>query len=185
MLQTEGNLAAAVVDAVHELAVLRRRRVLMKAGGVVVVLALAAIAGLLAWRHFGNSPLTGSDGAPAVAVPAGTAVIGDDENTPRREVYTDAFYIDQVEVTVARYARFLKATSSLQPPDYWDEVDAAKDGDKPVIGVSWDDADSYCKWAGRRLPTATEWERAARGTGPAYLSLGQSGARRHARELRA
>ncbi|MEJ0100675.1 MAG: SUMF1/EgtB/PvdO family nonheme iron enzyme [Pseudomonadota bacterium] len=163
VLQTDGNLAAAVVDAVHGLAALRRRRVLLKASVVIGTVAVVAIAAVLAWRHFGSSPLTGSDGAPAVLVPAGKSVLGDDENTPLREIYTNAFYIDKVEVTVARYARFLKATSSLQPPDYWDEVDAAKDADKPVIGVSWRDADSYCKWAGRRLPTAAEWERAARG----------------------
>jgi formylglycine-generating enzyme required for sulfatase activity len=164
VLQTEGNLAAAVVDAVHELATIQRRRSLLKIGGVVAALGIIAIAAWFFLQHRGDSKLIGSDGAPAVAIPAGSAVIGDDESTPRREIYTDAFYIDQVEVTVSRYARFLAATSALQPPDFWDEADPARDGGKPVVGVSWRDAEGYCSWAGRRLPTAAEWERAARGS---------------------
>jgi formylglycine-generating enzyme required for sulfatase activity len=163
VLQTDGNLAAAVVDAVHRLSGLARRRSLLRTGGIALAAVAVAIAAWLYLRPTGDPKLEGSDGAPAVAIPAGTAVIGDDETTPLREAYTDAFYIDQVEVTVSRYARFLEATGAAQPPDYWDEVDPARDGGKPVIGVSWRDADSYCSWAGRRLPTQAEWERAARG----------------------
>jgi formylglycine-generating enzyme required for sulfatase activity len=164
LLQTEGHLPAAVVDAVHRLADIRRNRVMKKTAVVAAVLVVVVVGSWFAWKHFADSPLTGRDGAPAVAIPAGNVVLGDDEYTPVRSVYLDAFYIDKFEVTVARYARFLEATGGVQPPDYWDEVDLARDGEKAVIGVTWREADSYCQWARRRLPTAAEWEYAARGT---------------------
>lgn len=113
--------------------------------------------------------VTGKDGAPMVLVPAGMFTMGDDENSPRREVYLDSFYIDQYEVTTSRYAKFLAATGSVRPPDEWESLNAATGGELPVVGVDWNDANAYCKWAGRRLPTDSEWEKAARGTdGRAY-----------------
>ncbi len=107
---------------------------------------------------------TGTDGAPAVLVPAGAFVMGDDEESPKREIYLDAFYIDRYEVTTARYAKFLAATGGVRPPDEWETLVPARDAELPVVGVDWNDASAYCAWAGRRLPTDTEWEKAARGT---------------------
>lgn len=89
--------------------------------------------------------------------------MGSDEEKPSHRVYLDAFYIDKYELTTSRYAQFLKATRRKQP-DHWNEVSMAAHRDRPVIGVDWHDADAYCRWSGKRLPTEAEWEKAARGT---------------------
>jgi formylglycine-generating enzyme required for sulfatase activity len=190
-LETSGNVAAAVDAAVDRLGTLRRQRMLRRVG---LPLAIALFAALSIWRFAlppyarddtksvdttkslqpvsGSDTVnatvrtsaTGKDGAPMVLVPAGAFTMGDDENSPQREVYLDSFYIDQYEVTTARYAKFLAATGSVRPPDEWESLNAAKGAELPVIGVDWNDADAYCKWAGRRLPTDSEWEKAARGS---------------------
>jgi formylglycine-generating enzyme required for sulfatase activity len=74
-----------------------------------------------------------------------------------------AFYMDKYELTTARYAKFLQETGRATPGK-WNEASLVSDGDRPVIGVTWHDADAYCRQYGKRLPTEQEWEKAARGT---------------------
>ncbi|HUQ10757.1 MAG TPA: SUMF1/EgtB/PvdO family nonheme iron enzyme [Steroidobacteraceae bacterium] len=164
ILETPGNLAAEVAASVDRIARARSRRRLLKLVPVAVVAALAVAAG--AWYFADRGPATarnGKDGAPAVLVPAGKFVMGDDESAPRREIFVEAFYMDRFEVTTARYSKFLEGTAAEFVPDLWDTL-PADSGQLPVIGVSWTEANAYCRWAGRRLPTEAEWEKAARGT---------------------
>ena len=102
-----------------------------------------------------------------VLVPAGEFTMGsstgDADERPVRQVYVDAFYMDKHQMSVGKYGTFLEATSHEAPED-WDVMDKPVHQKRPVINVDWADADAYCKWAGKRLPTEAEWEKAARGT---------------------
>lgn len=163
-LETDGNLPAAVALAVHRIATDWRRRRLKRiiATAAVVVATCAAL--YYGLKGQAKNQLVGKDGAPAVMIPAGTFIWGDDAESPRRELFVEAFYLDKHEVTVARYGDFLKATGNVRPPDEWQTVDPKSHAALPVVGVDWQDANRYCQWASRRLPTDAEWERAARGT---------------------
>lgn len=164
LLEPEGNVAAAVADAVHRIALARRRALLTT---VVKGLAVAAVVGVGAYLWWANrqpaQETTGQDDAPARMIPAGNFTMGDDEESPQREIYVDAFYLDKYEVTTSRYATFLQATGSVTLPEYRENVVVDRGGDLPVVGIDWHDADAYCRWADRRLPTEVEWEKAARG----------------------
>jgi formylglycine-generating enzyme required for sulfatase activity len=100
-------------------------------------------------------------------VPAGKFIMGSnerwDDEAPEHISATDAFYIDLNEVTNADYKNFVKATKRTHP-FHWPEGNLPKSKENhPVTYVSWFDANDYCSWAGKRLPTEQEWEKAARG----------------------
>jgi formylglycine-generating enzyme required for sulfatase activity len=111
------------------------------------------------------------DGAVLVFVPAGEFLMGSTENDldadsdekPQHTVYLDAFWIDRTEVTNDMYRLCVEAGDCTEPvhsPRYH----LSDYGNHPALGISWDQAIDYCSWAGRRLPTEAEWEKAARGT---------------------
>jgi iron(II)-dependent oxidoreductase len=108
------------------------------------------------------------DGKEMVYVPAGEFLMGsrDDEapewECPQRKVYLDAFWIDKTEVTNAEYRKFAEARDHRNP-QHWDDPEFNQP-QQPVVGVRWADATAYAGWAGKRLPTEAEWEKAARGS---------------------
>ena len=122
-----------------------------------------------------------------VYVPEGEAWIGDDEGDPnegpRRRVAVHAFFIDRTEVTNEAYAVFVEETGRTSPGTGVDwatrwawqggKPRSGTEGD-PVFLVTWDDADAFCQWADKRLPTELEWERAARGDDGRRWSWGDS-----------
>ncbi len=96
---------------------------------------------------------------PMVLIPEGEFLFG----TDNVRTSLPAFYIDKNEITTQLYASFMQATNHSKP-EHWGDVRPELDGDKPVIGVEWSDANEYCHYYGKRLPTEKEWEKAARGT---------------------
>jgi len=108
------------------------------------------------------------DGSTMVLVPAGEFVMGtatrQDYESPPHVVNLPAYYIDKTEVTNAQYARFLQATGH-EPPPTWEGPNVPQGKENhPITNVSWFEAMQYAAWAGKRLPTEAEWEKAARGT---------------------
>jgi len=94
-----------------------------------------------------------------VEVPAGDYVIGRDPGETRQQlVDVDAFELARTPVTNAQYERFVAEGGAAAPP-HWPAPN-----DHPVTFVDWDEASAFCAWAGGRLPTEGEWEKAARGT---------------------
>lgn len=94
-----------------------------------------------------------------------------DHEKPQHIVYLDAFWIDRTEVTNAQYRRCVEAGVCQVPrvmeSHYWERPSTygnPSKADHPVVHVDWNDTRTYCEWAGVRLPTEAEWEKAARGT---------------------
>ncbi len=85
------------------------------------------------------------------------------DDIPAHVVQLDAFYLDKYEVTNADYLKFTEATKHRKPYHWAGGHVPAGEEKFPVYNVSWDDSVAYCTWAGKRLPTESEWEKAARG----------------------
>lgn len=132
-----------------------------------------------------------SDGPEMVRVEGGSHEIGApdvgfayDNERPRHRVELEAFWIDRAPVTNVDYMTYLDETGA-EPPMYWERdgeggwVRSAMgrtegvDPRLPVIHVSWEEADAFARWAGKRLPTETEWEAAAQGANRDRANLDQ------------
>jgi serine/threonine-protein kinase len=122
-----------------------------------------------------NIKISPDDGMTQLFVPAGVLFMGgmdvyrESDEVPVHEVKLNAFWIDQVEVTNGMYNLCVQAGSCRTPvkinsdnrPEYFGNPEFQ---DYPVVNVTWYDANAYCLWAERRLPTEAEWEYAARGS---------------------
>jgi len=113
-----------------------------------------------------------------ILIPAGKFIMGTDERLPdegpRHVVNLKAYWIDKYEVTNAQYKKFIDATGRRSPRHFRNRTYPEGKADHPVTFVNWYDAHDYCGWAGKRLPTDQEWEKAARGTKGRMFPWGES-----------
>ena len=114
-----------------------------------------------------NETRIGKEPNPMVLIPAGKFIRGSNnrlpDEGPQYTAETKAYWIDKYEVTNLQYKQFVDATNRKSPALFRNRTYPEGKVDHPVVYVSWYDAHDYCAWAGKRLPTDIEWEKAARG----------------------
>jgi len=133
----------------------------------------------------GSRRLAASDGMTQVFVPEGSFLMGSPDGDPdvfpherpQHTVWLDSYWIDQTEVTNAMYARCVAQGACSPPRSSAANTYPAYYGNPafdayPVVWMDWYQAQAYCEWAGRRLLTEAEWEKAARGTSGQYYPWG-------------
>jgi len=117
--------------------------------------------------RIGSTQLSPKDGMVIIYVPAGEFTMGSTEGNsneqPVHQVFLDAYWIDRTEVTNAMYKKCVEG-GICTLPNSTIRYDDSMFVDHPVTYVDWNQADAYCAWAGRGLPTEAQWEKAARGT---------------------
>jgi eukaryotic-like serine/threonine-protein kinase len=138
----------------------RRWQAIMGLGLIALTLFFATVAVLVLNRP--KALLADATGS-MVLVPAGDFVFGDDSpisSNRRQKISLPGFYVDQAEVSNAQYKRFCDATGHPPPAS----ADFLPQPMYPVADVTFEDAQAYAAWAGKRLPTEQEWEKSARGS---------------------
>lgn len=157
------------------------RRAYLRGGRLAVVIVLVLVLPAVGlWQLMLPSPLeplrVGKDGKEMVLIPGGWFAMGLSETSeqnktpdkqydvyamPKHSVWLDAFYMDRHEITRSEYGQFLGEMGNREPFDWAKQLIASERN--PVFGVTWEDAQAYCRWANKQLPSEAQWERAARG----------------------
>ena len=141
--------------------------------GLYILLGSCLLSPAPASQLSAQETISEADPVDMVVIPAGPFIRGSREGEgrsdefPRRKIHLKAFAIDKYEVSNAQYLKFVKDSNHKPPFNVYGEGPLSEVpgiGNLPVVQVTWHDAVDYCFWAGKRLPTEAEWEKAARGT---------------------
>ena len=144
---------------------------ILKYKGLIIIFLLVNIGCAPSKPEAGATRTSEKDRMVQVFVPEGSFIMGsaaddpqaNEDEKPSHEVFLPSFWMDRTEVTNAMYLLCISAGACTPPARsiYYNKPEYAE---HPAIGISWLQAQNYCQWAERRLPTEAEWEKAARGT---------------------